>query len=136
MDQSILVSGKIRKDVERESNIGQMDLFMKDTGIMILPKEREDKFMLMVMLMMVIGLMIDPKVMVYIIMSMVLNMKVSGTKINNMEKEQKYGLMEHITMDHMLMERRMERVSSNGAMVLLMKEILRIIILKVIKIIN
>ena len=38
----MLVSGKSRRDVERESNIGQMDLFMKVTGIIILPTERED----------------------------------------------------------------------------------------------
>ena len=38
----MLVSGKSRRDVERESNTGQMDQFMKGTGIIILPTERAD----------------------------------------------------------------------------------------------
>ena len=38
----MLVNGRSRRDVEKESNTGQMDQFMKVTGIIILPTERED----------------------------------------------------------------------------------------------
>ena len=42
MGQYMLVSGRSRRGVEGGSNIGLMDQFMKDTGIIILPTERGD----------------------------------------------------------------------------------------------
>lgn len=75
--------------------------------------------------------MIEHKVMEHIIMLMELNMKENGLKINNTEKEEKCGLMEHCMLEIMLMERRMVKENFNGVMELLMKENLKIIILKV-----
>lgn len=78
-----------------------------------------------------IGLMIELKAMEHIIMLMEPNMKENGLKINNTEREEKCGLMEHCIQEIMLMEKRMVKENFNGVMELLMKESLKIIILKV-----
>ena len=73
------------------NKFGQMEVIMKENGLMIKPMVLEDLYILMEMSMKVIGLMIRLMDMESINILMEQNLKVNGLKIYKMEKALKLG---------------------------------------------
>ena len=83
-----------------------------------------------------IGLMIKLMALVYTLTWMELDMKGNGKWINNMERVRRFGQTMPDTKETIIKERSMDKVFSNGQMVLLTRDSLKIIILMELEHIN
>lgn len=92
------------KRMEEAYKYGLMDPDMMAFGKMMLLKVMEDLYMLREMSMRASGKMTKLMATVYTLTITEIDMLETGKKINNMEKESKYGQMIHSTMAYIKME--------------------------------
>jgi hypothetical protein len=109
-------------DMAKELCFGQMVQNMRENGNMGRLMEKEFSLILKVKYMMVSGYMIKHMDLVYILIKMELNIKDIGTKIFNMVKVMKNGLMVLSSKENTEEVRKMDLENIFGQMELAMKE--------------
>lgn len=96
---------------------GRMVASMRESGKLIRLMASEGSFMRMAMFIMATGSMMKLMDLAPLSEDRFLNIPVFGRKTSKMDLELKIGLMELSSMAHIVMVKRMELASSNGAMV-------------------